>query len=141
MGLFDLFRRKEQAEPPSMGGMAARTAITAISGAPPGFEEYPGMRASTVPTPPGTPPVPAAFPMFPQTQSMSPPSLRGQGFSPSAELMEAQGNIPQSPTVQTDDLGRRISHLEDKMELMNEKLDLILRELRNIYESSVGRRI
>jgi hypothetical protein len=70
------------------------------------------------------------------------PGFQREPFSPTAELREIQTFNPQSmgqQAVPSDDLGRRISHLEDKIGIVNEKLDLILRELRNLYD--VGRRV
>ncbi len=58
-----------------------------------------------------------------------------QGFSPTV-----QPSQPAAAQAASDDTVRRINHLEDKMEIMNEKLDLILREIRNIYETGAGRR-
>lgn len=86
----------------------------------------------------------SAVPMFPQSQPSGPmPGFSREPFSPTAELREVQGFGPQqqSPSVPSDDMGRKISHIEDKMEIINEKLDLILRELRHLYDSSAGRRL
>ena len=84
--------------------------------------------------------------MFPQSSPQGPMSgFSREQFSPSTELREIQVFNPQSmPSQQamhSDDMGRRISHLEDKIEIVNEKLDLILRELRNLYEAGAGRRV
>ena len=65
-------------------------------------------------------------------------------FSPTSELREVQFQPAQaqaSSPVPSDDFGRRLDHLQDKMEIMNEKLDMILREIRNIYETGAGRRV
>ena len=133
MGMLDIFKKKPAEPFPTQGAEAGGTAISGISQleGPPGFKQ-PGMGA------PGAPP---AMPMFPQSQPIPASSpFERSPFSPSGEMMEVQRSAS-TQAVSADDLGKRIGHLEDKMEIMNEKLDLILRELRNIYEQGAARRI
>jgi hypothetical protein len=145
MGLLDIFKKKAA---PSAGEMAAVPAMQAISSArgPPGMG-MPGLSSppgAGTPSRPPMPGAPSATPMFPQTQPLTPSAPFGPGkFSPIQELKEVQ-TVPSYPAqvaAPTSDLGKKIGHLEDRMEIMNEKLDLILRELRNIYERGAGRRI
>ncbi len=143
MGLFDFLKRAPTPTAEGMG-MAAPMGL-------PGAQAPPTLGIQGIGAPPGfgapsqTPSFlggPQAMPMFPQNQPMPSLPFSGQAFSPTAELREIQTSItPTQVAAPSDDLGRKIGHLEDKMEIMNEKLDLILREIRNIYEREVGRRI
>lgn len=59
-------------------------------------------------------------------------------FSPGAEISSFMPTQPQVQEFRTEvasskDIVRLVERLEDRVDLMNEKIDLILRELRNIY--------
>jgi hypothetical protein len=130
MGLLDFLKRKPGQD---LGESTAVPAMDAISSAqmpmgPSGM----GMQGNR---PPGAPTMPTATPMFPQTKQMS-PSSAFQSFSPTSELQEVQTSpsYQQAPMPTSNDLDKRMNHIEDKIEIMNEKLDLIMRELRNLYE-------
>lgn len=138
MGLLDFLKKPGSGA--ESGGLPSSGPSQAVMG-PPGVGSPPGMGSSPFASL-SNPQMPPARPMFPQTEQLSPSAPFGSApFSRSSELQDVQMPQTQPSAVMGDDLGRKIGHLEDRMEIMNEKLDLIMRELRNIYEQGSVRRI